>query len=41
MKVIVFGSTGGTGNLVVQQALESGFDVTQKRIWPILDIDFS
>ena len=28
MKVIVFGATGGTGNLVVQQALENGFDVT-------------
>ena len=28
MKVIVFGATGGTGNLVIQQALESGFEVT-------------
>ena len=28
MKVIVFGATGGTGNLVVQQALENGFEVT-------------
>lgn len=28
MKLIVFGATGGTGNLVVQQALESGYKVT-------------
>lgn len=28
MNVIVFGATGGTGNLVVQQALESGFEVS-------------
>ena len=28
MKVLVFGATGGTGNLVVQQALENGFEVT-------------
>ena len=28
MKVIVFGASGGTGSLVVQQALEKGFEVT-------------
>lgn len=28
MKVLVFGATGKTGRLVVQQALENGFDVT-------------
>ncbi len=27
-KILVFGATGGTGRLVVQQALEKGFDVT-------------
>ncbi len=28
MKIIVFGATGGTGSLVVQQVLEKGFEVT-------------
>ena len=28
MKIIVFGATGGVGRLVVQQAMEQGFDVT-------------
>lgn len=28
MKVLVFGATGGTGNLVVQQALDKGMQVT-------------
>jgi uncharacterized protein YbjT (DUF2867 family) len=28
MKILVFGATGKTGKLVVQQALENGFDVT-------------
>lgn len=28
MKIIVFGATGGTGQFVVQQALEEGFEVT-------------
>ena len=28
MKLLVFGATGATGTLVVQQALEKGFDVT-------------
>ena len=28
MKILVFGATGGTGSLVVQQALEKGIEVT-------------
>ena len=28
MKILVFGATGKTGKLVVQQALENGFEVT-------------
>lgn len=28
MKILVFGATGGTGRLVVQQSLETGFKVT-------------
>jgi putative NADH-flavin reductase len=28
MKILVFGATGGTGKLVVQQALENGYNVT-------------
>ncbi|EIM06052.1 hypothetical protein A1A1_13117 [Planococcus antarcticus DSM 14505] len=28
MKIIVFGATGGVGQFVVKQAVESGFEVT-------------
>ena len=36
MKVLVFGATGGTGNLVVQQALENGFEVTYPLHQPLI-----